>query len=67
VDDIKVPYKVEFKVATFEGEWTAEQIENGEAPEPRIDISSAWYEPTPDGPIQITDPVRIQELEDGIR
>lgn len=66
MDKVSVPHKVETKIATFEGDWTAEQIDAGLAGEPRIESHVAWYEPTADGPQEVTDPVRIQELEDSI-
>lgn len=66
MDTSKIPYKVEFQVATFEGDWTAEQIDNGEAPEPTIDKHVEYYEPTPHGPKKVTDPSRIAELEERI-
>lgn len=61
-----VPYKVEIQVATFEGDWTADQIDNGEAGPPKLERQVDWYEPTADGPRKITDESRIEELEAGL-
>lgn len=63
MDTIDLPYKVEFKVETYEGEWTADEIATGSAGAPRVEIVTAWFENSPDGPVEITDPKRIQELE----
>jgi len=67
MDNITVPHRIETEVKTFEGDWTAEQIEAGLAGEPRIETHVAWYEPTPDGPREITDADRIRELEASIQ
>lgn len=67
MERITVPYKAETRIATFQGEWTAEQIDNGEAGEPFIEVHSDWYEPTDEGFVVVTDPSRIEELEKTIR
>ncbi len=67
MDTLTVPYKIEFKVETYDGDWTSEEIAAGLAGEPRVDTQSAWYEPTPAGPVEVTDEKRIKELEDSIK
>lgn len=67
MENIKVPYRVDLQVATFEGEWTAEQIDSGEAGKAaRTETQSVWYEPTENGPVEITDPERLRELNEGV-
>lgn len=64
MDRLNKPYRVDTQVLTFEGEWTAEEIDAGVAGEPHeSQITSEWYQPTSDGPVQITDAHRIAELE----
>jgi hypothetical protein len=67
MEKITVPYKVETQVATFQGEWTAEEIDAGLAGEPTIERHVQWFEPSPDGPVEVHDDARIAELEDSIR
>lgn len=67
MDGISIPHKVETTIETYEGDWTSEEIEAGLAGEPRVETEIAWYEPTEHGPVKVTDPQRIQELEDNIR
>lgn len=62
-DGIMVPYKVGIRIKTFEGDWTQEQIDSGEAIQTDEQFSETWYQPGPDGPTEITDPERIAELE----
>lgn len=64
MDKFDKPYRVEFKEATYQGDWTAEQIDNGEAGEPVVNTVSMWFENTPQGPQEITDEKRIKQLED---
>lgn len=64
MEKITVPYKVETSIATFQGEWTAEQIDAGLAGEPTVETHEQWFEPSPDGPVIITDTTRIRELEE---
>lgn len=64
MDNTKVPYKVRHEVATFQGDWTAEQIDNGEAGEPTIEVDEQWYDEDHN---PIHDPERIAELEESIR
>lgn len=63
----RVPYKVEFMIETYQGEWTPEDIANGKAPSPTIEKHAAWYENTSGDPVQITDEERIKELEASIQ
>ena len=67
MERITVPYKAVTQIATFQGDWTAEQIDNGEAGEPTIETFEEWYEPTDEGFVRVTDPSRIEELEKTIR
>lgn len=64
MEKITVPHKIRTEVATFTGEWTAEEIDAGLAGEPTIEAEEAWYEPSPNGPVRVTDEKRIQELEE---
>ena len=66
MDNVNVPYKVEFMVETYQGDWTAEQIAEGCAGEPTVEKQSAWYENINGTTQQITDPQRIEELESSI-
>jgi len=64
MDYTQVPHKVSTKIVTYEGDWTAEEIDNGLAGEPKaIEVFDEWYEPSADGPVRVTDPTRIEELE----
>jgi hypothetical protein len=63
MDTITVPHKIRIEVATYQGEWTAEQIAAGEAGTPTITITETWYEPGPAGSKEIVDPLRIDALE----
>ena len=67
MDQFTVPHKVRTEVATFEGEWTAEEIDAGLAGDPVIESSEEWYEPSADGPVLVTDPERIRELESKLK
>jgi hypothetical protein len=68
MDKINVPYKVTTQIVTFEGDWTAEEIDAGLAGEAtRIDTDDTWYEPGENGHVVVTDPARIAELEKGLR
>lgn len=59
-----VPYKVSTQILTFEGDWTAEEIDAGLAGEPtKVETDETWYEPSENGPVVVTDPKRIAELE----
>lgn len=61
MEKIRVPYKMGSHIATFAGEWTAEEIDAGLAGEPTsIEIEEAWYEPNGE---LVTDSARIAELE----
>ena len=63
-DRWQAPYKATFTVMQYDGDWTAEEIDAGLAGDPvPVSEQSAWYEPTPEGPVLVTDPVRIAELE----
>lgn len=64
MDTMHAPYKVATSIATYGGDWTAEQIDAGEAGDPSgIETDAHWYEETPDGPVEITDPARIAALD----
>lgn len=65
MEEIRVPYKVKSHIATYQGEWTADQIEKGEAGEPSIEVYEQWYENIDGRAVPITDPLRIAELEQG--
>ena len=68
MENIRVPYKAETQVLTFEGDWTAEEIDAGLAGDPtNVEVSETWFEPTEDGPVPVTDPQRIDELEAKLR
>jgi len=64
MDTGRFPYKLDFMIQTYEGDWTAEQIDAGEAPEPTVQSSSGWYEKIDGVEVEITDPKRIAELEE---
>lgn len=64
MERVTVPHKVRREIATFKGDWTAEEIDAGLAGEPVVDVKEEWYEPSPSGPVLITDEERIQELEE---
>jgi hypothetical protein len=64
MDQLAQPYKVATSIVTYGGDWTAEQIDAGEAGDPSgIETDSAWWEPGSDGPIEVTDPARIAALD----
>lgn len=64
MDISSMPHKIEVEVATYDAtQWTEDQVRNGEAVPTRTDTSVTWYEPGPDGPVEVTDPARIAELE----
>lgn len=64
MDTITVPYKTAISVRTYLGDWTEDERAAGIAVESQPEIvSEAWYDPTPDGPVEITDPARIASLE----
>lgn len=64
MEQLATPYKVATSIATYSGDWTAEQIDAGEAGDPTgIETDSAWWEPGPDGPLEVTDPARIAALD----
>lgn len=64
IDTFTTPYRIDKKIATWDGEWTAEQIDNGEAPSPKlVETSSTWFENIDGVPTEIIDPKRIEELE----
>jgi hypothetical protein len=63
MDITKVPYKVRTEVATFEGEWTAEEIDAGLAGESRVEVHEQWFKPSERGPLLVSDPEEIAELE----
>lgn len=67
MDSITVPYKISTMIETYEGDWTAEQIDAGLAGEPRLDVHEEWCENTPEGRRTIVDPQRIAELEARIK
>lgn len=64
MDMIRVPFRIDKKIATWDGSYTADQIDSGEAGEPdRVDTSVGWFENIDGVPTEITDPKRIEELE----
>lgn len=66
MDTMTMPYKIAVAIATYDGDWTAEQIDAGEAGQPAIQTREQWVEPGPDGPVIVIDPVRIAALEQQI-
>ena len=66
MDSITIPYKVRYEEATYQGDWTAEDIDAGHAGTPTVVVHEEWYEPTENGPRLITDGDRIRALEAGI-
>jgi hypothetical protein len=67
VENIDVPYRIETRIETYEGDWTSEDIASGRAGEPKVQTQEQWYEPTPDGPQLIEDENRINELRKRLR
>lgn len=66
MESATVPYKISTSIATYAGDWTAQQIDAGAAGEPVIERHDQWYEPGPDGPVPVTDPARIAALDQQI-
>lgn len=67
MEQLAQPYKVATSIATYGGDWTAEQIDAGEAGDPTgIETDAHWYEETPDGTVEVTDPARIAALESAL-
>lgn len=67
MDRIGSTYKAQVRIATYQGDFTAEQIASGEAGEPTSieDGPEQWYETAADGTsVAITDPARILDLEE---
>jgi len=64
MDTATFPYKIDFMIQTYKGDWTSEQIDAGEAPEPTVESSSTWYEKIDGVEVEITDAKRIAELEE---
>ena len=64
MDTFKLPYKIDFMIETYEGDWTSEQIAAGEAPPPTVQSESGWYEKIDGVEVEITDATRIAELEE---
>jgi hypothetical protein len=63
MDKLAQPYRVATSITTYSGDWTADQIDAGEAGDPSgIETDAHWYEDGPDGPVEMTDPARIAAL-----
>lgn len=63
-DILNEPYKVQFQIDTYPGNWTAEEIDRGLAGEPVTEIRSQWFRRNPNGdPIEITNLDEIAKLE----
>lgn len=67
MDSINIPYKVTSMIDTYEGDWTAAEIDAGLAGEPHRVVHEEWCENTADGRKVITDPERIAQLEAKIK
>ena len=67
MDNLKIPFKITTMIETYQGDWTADEIDAGLAGEPTRQIVEEWCENTPEGRQTIDDPERVSQLEEGIK